>query len=445
MTIKIPEHAQKAIDLLSQNGYTAYAVGGCIRDSFLEKTPDDWDICTECRPDEIKRIFSRYRTIDTGIKHGTITVMIDRKLVEITTFRSDGEYENHRKPAHVEFVTSLQDDLKRRDFTINAMCSKNGIEIIDPFGGQKDLKQGIIRCVGDPSKRFEEDALRILRGLRFASVLDFEIEKNTKVAMFDKMHLLKCISEERICVELKKLICGKAADKILLEYRDIIAVIIPEIEPCFDFKQNNPHHCYTVWKHIVKSLSFVRPEPVMRMTMLLHDIEKPKMATVDDNGISHFKKHQYESAQTAAKILNRLRFDNHSAKYICGLITEHDNRIPAEMISVKRFISKHGFQFMFDYLEVRRADTYAQSDYLRQEKLHELDELARLTIELMEEDCCLKLSDLEVNGNDLISLGLSGKQVGERLRLLLEMVIDGKLQNRKDALLNYIKESKDVQ
>ncbi len=445
MTINIPDYAKKAIEILSQNGYKAYAVGGCIRDSLLGKNPHDWDICTDCHPDEMKIIFNKYRTIETGLKHGTLTVMINSQLIEITTFRSDGEYENHRKPAQVEFVDSLSEDLKRRDFTINAMCSNNGSEIIDLFGGQEDLKHGVIKCVGNADERFEEDALRILRGLRFASTLDFDIDIDTKKAMYNKMHLLRCISAERICAELKKLLCGRAADRILLENRDIIAVIIPEIRSCFDFKQNNPHHCYDVWRHIVKSLSFVRPEPIMRITMLLHDIEKPKMATVDENGISHFKKHQFESAKTARKILKRLKLDKHSTEYISNLIWEHDNRIPAQMQSVKRFVSKHDFRFMFDYLEVRRADTYAQSDYKRKEKLHELDELARLTIELMEENCCLKIADLAVNGNDIMSLGFSGKEIGDWLDKLLQQVIDGTLANEREALLSFIRENKNAQ
>lgn len=441
MEIFIPEHARQAIDILEHNGYTAYAVGGCIRDSLLGKTPHDWDICTNCRPEKMKEVFEGFRTIDTGLKHGTVTIMIENELIEITTFRSDGEYENHRKPAQVKFVDDLYLDLERRDFTINAMCCCKSDEVIDLFGSQKDLHNGILRCVGNASQRFEEDALRILRGLRFASVLDFKIHDGTKRAMFEKKQLLECISSERISEELKKLLCGKAAEKVLSEYKEIIAVIIPEIRPCFGFAQNNPHHCYDIWEHIIKSVSFVRPEPVIRTAMLLHDIGKPSMATKDENGVSHFKKHQFVSAKMADEILKRLRFDSRSISYIHDLIWEHDNRIPADMHSVKRFISKYDFQFMLDYLEVRRGDTYAQSDYRRAEKLAELDEIARLTIELADQDTCLKISDLAVNGNDLIALGLDGRNIGIWLKKLLELVIEDKIKNDKTALLEYIKDN----
>lgn len=441
MEIFIPEHARQAIDILEHNGYTAYAVGGCIRDSLLGKTPHDWDICTNCRPEKMKEAFEGFRTIDTGLKHGTVTVMIENELIEITTFRSDGEYENHRKPAQVKFVDDLYLDLERRDFTINAMCCCNSDEIIDLFGGQKDLHNGILRCVGNASQRVEEDALRILRGLRFASVLDFKIHDETKRAMFEKKQLLECISSERISDELKKLLCGKAAEKVLSEYKEIIAVIIPEIRPCFGFAQNNPHHCYDIWEHIIKSVSFVRPEPVIRTAMLLHDIGKPSMATKDENGVSHFKKHQFVSAKMADEILKRLRFDSRSISYIHDLICEHDNRIPADMHSVKRFIAKYDFQFMLDYLEIRRGDTYAQSDYRRAEKLAELDEIARLTIELADQDTCLKISDLAVNGNDLIALGLDGRNIGFWLSKLLELVIEDKIKNDKTELLEYIKDN----
>lgn len=440
MNITIPHYTRIAMEILNKNGFRAYAVGGCIRDSLLGKAPHDWDICTDCLPEKMKEIFSGFRTIDTGIRHGTVTVMIENELVEITTFRSDGEYENHRKPAQVEFVGNLEQDLMRRDFTVNAMCCDIDGKIYDYYGGREDLKNHMIRCVGEAEERFEEDALRILRGLRFASVLGFQIEADTRKAIFEKKRLLEHISAERIRDELTKLICGKSAECILNEYRDIIGVIIPEIIPCFDFEQNNPHHCYTVWEHIAKSVSYVRPGVIIRTAMLLHDIGKPQAATRDENGISHFKKHQYISAEMARDILKRLKFDNRSIDYIHDLIWEHDNRIPPQISSVKRFVSKYDFQFVFDYLELRRGDTYAQSEYKRKEKLRELDEIASIAIELMEQDACLKISDLAVDGNDLIKLGLEGKEIGEWLQRLLELVMDDKLCNVKQNLLDYIKE-----
>ena len=439
--INMPKHAYEAIKRLNDNGYEAYAVGGCVRDSLLGRTPDDWDVCTNCMPDEIKAVFKDFQTLDIGTKHGTVTVVIENEFVEITTYRCDGEYVGHRKPLQVEFVTSLDEDLKRRDFTVNAMCCDIDGNIVDMYGGREDIDDKLIRCVGDASERFEEDALRILRGLRFASTLGFEIEPATKAAMFDKKQLLEAISAERVTSELKKLICGKSAERILLEYRDIFAVIIPEIEPCFDYEQNNPHHCYTVWEHIVKSVAAVRPEPMIRTTMLLHDIAKPIVATVDKNGISHFKTHPAVGADMATEILKRLRYDNRTISYIHDLILEHDNRIPASRPSVKRFISKHDFRFMFDYLEVRRGDTYAQSEYHREEKLRELDDIAIIALRLLSEDSCLKVSDLAVGGNDLMELGLSGKDIGDWLERLLELVIDDVIENKKQTLVDYVKEN----
>lgn len=441
LNIIIPDYVKKAMQMLLDKGFQAYAVGGCIRDTLLDKQPNDWDVCTDCLPERIKEVFNDFRTIDTGIKHGTVSVMVDSEIVEITTFRSEGEYENHRRPLNVDFVSDLKEDIKRRDFTVNAMCCDINSDIYDFYNGIDDLNNGIIRCVGIPDERFEEDALRILRGLRFASVLGFEIDESTKNAMIKKKDLLNFISGERIRAELLKLLCGKNVENILNEYRDIFAVIIPEIKPCFDFEQNNPHHCLTVWEHIAKSVASVRPDPIIRMTMLLHDIGKPKMKTVDEKGIYHFKKHQYIGAEMSKEILKRLKFDNRAADYIFHLIWEHDNRIPVKIKNIKKFISKYDFHFIFDYLEVRRGDTYAQSEYKRREKLKELDDIALISFDILSSDACLKISDLKIRGNDLIELGLSGKAIGDWLNKLLDMVIEEKIENQKDILLNYIKEN----
>ena len=441
LNIIIPDYVKKAMQMLLDKGFQAYAVGGCIRDTLLDKQPNDWDVCTDCLPERIKEVFNDFRTIDTGIKHGTVSVMVDSEIVEITTFRSEGEYENHRRPLNVDFVSDLKEDIKRRDFTVNAMCCDINSDIYDFYNGIDDLNNGIIRCVGIPDERFEEDALRILRGLRFASVLGFEIDESTKNAMLKKKDLLNFISGERIRAELLKLLCGKNVENILNEYRDIFAVIIPEIQPCFDFEQNNPHHCLTVWEHIAKSVASVRPDPIIRMTMLLHDIGKPQMKTVDENGIYHFKKHQYIGAEMSKEILKRLKFDNRAADYIYHLIWEHDNRIPVKIKDIKKFISKYDFHFIFDYLEVRRGDTYAQSEYKRAEKLKELDDIAVIAFDILSSDACLKISDLKIRGNDLIELGLSGKAIGDWLNKLLDMVIEEKIENQKDILLNYIKEN----
>lgn len=439
MQIKIPEYARKAVEMLEGNGFEAYCVGGCVRDSLLGKTPYDWDICTNALPEQMRLVFSDFRIVETGLKHGTVTVIIDRNPVEITTYRTESGYEDHRRPSSVSFITSLDGDLSRRDFTVNAMCYNPADGLVDMFGGAMDLQCGIIRSVGDPEKRFEEDALRILRALRFAAVLDFEIEERTKLAIFAKKQLLECISRERIFVELKKLLCGKNAVNVLLEFKEVIAVFIPELAACFGFEQNNPHHIYDVWEHICRSVGYSRPEPIIRLTMLLHDVSKPELATVDKYGINHFKKHQFRSAETAVEILKRLHCDNASMNYIHDLIWEHDNRIPAQESSVKRFISKYSFEFFMDYLEVRRADTYAQSDFLRTEKLRELDSLAMLAIDIDDSGACLKTADLAADGNDMKALGLDGRQIGEALAAALDAVISGEISNKKDEIISFVK------
>ena len=438
LSMRIPENAAVILKGLSEAGYEAYVVGGCVRDSLLGKTPHDYDVCTNCTPDKMLEVFANFRTIETGLKHGTLTVLIEGEPVEITCYRSDGEYIGHRKPAQVTFESSLEEDLKRRDFTVNAMAYSPNDGLIDLYGGQSDLSKGIIRCVGEPEKRFDEDALRILRGLRFSSCLGFAIEEKTAKAILAQRELLKSISAERITAELKRLLCGKDVRRILLDYREVIGVFIPELRESFDFKQNNPHHFLDVYGHICLSVENVRPQWLMRLTMLLHDIGKPRMHTVDENGISHFKKHQFEGAYMAEKILKRLRIDNASAKYIYELIWEHDNRIAATKKSVRRFMALHDYDFIMDYLEVRRADTYAQSDYKRQEKLLELDRIARFAMEIKEDNECVHICDLDIDGKDIIQMGFRGKDIGIALELALNGVIDEKVENKKEELKGYI-------
>lgn len=438
--IMIPQYAAKALEILHCGGFKGYIVGGCVRDAVLGKVPDDYDICTDCTPDKMKQIFSGLTTIETGIKHGTLTVLIDRKPIEITTFRSDGKYSDHRKPDRVRFETDLGEDLKRRDFTINALCYNKSEGIVDMFGGIGDINNRIIRCVGKPSERFDEDALRIMRALRFSSTLGFEIEKDTSDAIHAQRGLLREISAERIASELKKLLCGRDPARILLQYRDVFAVIIPQLEACFDLEQNNPHHCYDVYTHICRSVNNIEPDWVLRLTMLLHDIGKPAMKTVDEKGISHFKLHQQKSEEMARQISGALKLDNKSRSRICRLVLEHDNRIAATHRSVRRFLSKYDYDFFCDYIKVRRADTLAQSDYLRQQKLAQLDELEAIAKQIDDEKLCLHLSDLAINGSDLIEMGFGGRQIGEILRQLLEAVIEEKTQNEKNKLKEYIKE-----
>ncbi len=439
MKITIPDYVRKTLDILERRGYSAYIVGGCVRDALMGKAPHDYDVCTDCLPEQTVKLFSGFYTIETGLKHGTLTVMSEGKPVEITTFRSDGEYADHRRPQSVRFEKKLSEDLKRRDFTVNSMCYNEKEGLIDLYGGAEDLQNGVIRCVGNPIERFDEDALRIMRALRFASVLGFEIEENTAAAARKQSQLLNSISAERILTELKKLLCGESAEKILLEYKDIIGVIIPELIPAFDCAQNCPHHSYGVYEHICKSVSFVEPDEELRLTMLLHDIEKPALKKTDENGIDHFKTHQFASAETAKKILRRMKCSNRTEEKIFNLIWEHDNRIPPQKKTVKRLISKYDFEFFRDWIKVRRADTMAQSEYLRYEKLKELDELEELGVQIMDEESCLKISDLAVNGYDMIEMGYIGRNIGNALEFALDGVIDELVVNNRKEILDYLR------
>lgn len=438
--IKIPDHAAFVLRRLEENGYEAWCVGGCVRDAVCKQLgissalPHDWDICTSAMPDEMLKVFEDMHVIPTGIKHGTITVFSGGRQVEVTTYRTDGDYVEHRFPESVKFVRDIKSDLERRDFTMNAICCDIRGNIYDPFGGQQDIKQRIIRCVGEPRKRFDEDALRILRLVRFSAKTGFDTESETEYAALQMCGLLDSISAERILSELKGLLIQRNVMQALDRYREIIAQIIPEIRPCFGFEQRNPHHCYDVYEHIIHAVENCRPDPLLRMVMLLHDIAKPEMFTVDQNGIGHFKGHPQKSAEYAYKILLRLKSDNDSRHRICALIKEHDNRIPADKRSVRRFISKYDADFFMDHLEVRRADTLAQSGYRLKEKLSELDELAKTAIELTENNECMKLSQLEVNGKDMMQIGLSGRDIGETLKYLLREVIEERVSNNKNEL-----------
>lgn len=443
MKIQIPSYAQTAIQMLHAQGYKAYIVGGCVRDAVLGKVPNDYDVCTDCTPGDMKKVFADFTTIETGIKHGTLTVLIDRVPVEITTFRSDGTYTDHRKPDSVKFEKELGEDLKRRDFTVNALCYNDREGIVDMFGGISDIENKVIKCVGKAQERFDEDALRIMRAMRFSSVLGFEIESETSKTIHEQKELLREISAERIAAELKKLLCGRDAERILLEYRDVMAVAIPQLEICFDFAQNNPHHCYDVYTHICKSVSNIQPDWVLRFAMLMHDIGKPLVHTTDENGIDHFKMHPQKSADIAHKVTGALKLDTKSRNRIRALVLEHDDRIPATKRSVRRFLSKYDEEFFADYIQVRRADTLAQSEYFRKEKLNELDEIEAVAKQICEDKLCLHLNDLAVNGGDLMGLGYSGKQIGEALRFLLSEVVDEKVTNDKQSLTAYLKENFD--
>ncbi len=440
MKIELPKKVSQIIETLQANGFEAYAVGGCVRDSILGRIPDDWDITTSATPQETKQLFRK--TFDTGIEHGTITVLLDRDAFEVTTYRVDGKYEDSRHPSEVTFTRSLKEDLLRRDFTINAMAYNDTEGLVDIFGGMEDLQNLVIRCVGDARARFAEDALRILRAVRFAAQLGFEIEEETKQGIRELAPTLANISAERIQVELVKMLVSQSPGLIRMAYElGITKVILPEFDELMITEQETPHHCYSVGEHTIKSIELVRADKVLRLTMLLHDIAKPKMKTIDETGRAHFKKHDVEGTQMAKAILRRLKFDNDTMNRVVRLVQFHDYRMEAKPRLVRRAMNKIGEDLFAQYLEVRMADTLAQSEYKREEKLQNLHEIRDCYEEILEKQQCVSLKDLAVTGSDLIADGMeSGKEIGVVLNALLERVIEQPELNEKETLLRLRKE-----
>lgn len=439
MKIILPKQVKTIIQILQENGYEAYAVGGCIRDSLLGRTPGDWDITTSAKPEETKSLFPR--TFDTGIEHGTITVLMDGEGFEVTTYRIDGEYEDSRHPTEVQFTRNLKEDLRRRDFTINAMAYNDESGIVDIFGGMEDLCGKVIRCVGDAEERFGEDALRILRAVRFAAQLGFEIEEKTQDGIRKLAQTLANISAERIQVELVKMLVSANPDMIRTAYElGITNVILPEFDRMMETEQETPHHIYNVGEHTVRSMENVRADKVLRLTMLLHDVAKPAMKTMDENGRAHFKMHEVEGEKMAKVILKRLKFDNDTLRKVTKLVYFHDYRMPAKMKNVRRAMCKMGEELFPLYLEVHLADTLAQSDYMREEKIRNIEEIRICYEEILKQGQCVSLKTLAVTGSDLISWGMKpGKAIGETLNRLLELVIEEPELNRKELLKERVK------
>ncbi|MGN0559214.1 MAG: CCA tRNA nucleotidyltransferase [Acutalibacteraceae bacterium] len=437
MYIPLNDDVELILNKLSENGFDCYIVGGCVRDSLLGIAPHDWDITTNALPQQISRIFSSYRQFDAGIKHGTVSVVINNQVYEITTFRIDGSYTDNRRPDSVTFTADIKQDLLRRDFTVNALAYNPKTGIKDFCSGIEDIKYKALRCVGNPDERFNEDALRILRCLRFASVYGFSIEPETSRSIIRNKRLLLNISAERIKDELEKLLCGDNADFVLRRYKEVFAVIIPEIEVMFNFDQNTPHHNKTLWKHTVSSIKYIKPDPVLKMTMLLHDIGKPQTKTTDINGVSHFKGHPRLSAAMADVILHRLRFSNEFIYTVTTLINYHDYRFNGNKKMMKKVLSKIGEEMFEKLLQVQYADMMAQSMYKREEKLLNHNKTAAEFKNITEENCCLSLEDLNINGRDLLNLGIPrGKAIGSILRTLLDMVIDEEINNEKQELIS---------
>ena len=435
----MPRYVSQAINLLKNAGFSAYAVGGCVRDTFLKKTPYDWDITTSARPDEMKTVFKDFKCFDAGIKHGTLSVVTDGHILEITTMRIDGCYSDGRHPDSVSFTSDIETDLSRRDFTVNAMAYSPYDGFADPFVGREDLKNSIIRCVGEPDRRFNEDALRIIRGLRFASVLGFEIEKNTAESIIKNRALLGGIAKERIRAELLKLLCGKDVRRILLDFAPVFFEIIPELEPMYKFPQNTPYHIYDVWEHTAAAVEAVDSDPILRMTMLLHDLGKPEKLTVDPDGTAHFKKHQEVSYQKSLIILNRLRFSKTEQEEISSLIRYHDLRPKGDKTEIKLIASKITPKLFKRLFPIFRADAMAQNPVNLPQKLKELDKSEKELDNAVQNSECMSIGELEINGDNLKNIGFCGKEIGEMLSLLLKKVIVGEVENKKDKLLEVSK------
>lgn len=434
-TIQLPEKVGRIIGTLQEHGYEAYAVGGCIRDSILGREPEDWDITTSAMPEETKALFDK--TFDTGIQHGTITVLLEKEGFEVTTYRLDGKYEDSRHPKEVTFTRNLREDLLRRDFTINAMAYNETDGLVDIFGGLEDLEAGMIRCVGTAKERFKEDALRILRGVRFAAQLGFDIEEDTRQGMKELAWTLQNISAERIQVELVKMITSKRPEMVREAYElGMTRIVLPEFDQLMTTGQETPHHMYSVGEHTLHAMKNIRADKILRLAMLLHDMGKPALKTVDEAGVAHFKKHALESERIAGNVLRRLKFDNDTIRKVTRLVRCHDLRMPATAKSVRRAMNQIGEELFPYYMEVRRADVLAQSLYQRKEKIDNLDQIEKLYHQIVEDGDCVSLKDLAVTGRDLIASGMKpGKKIGEKLEELLKLVIEDPKLNTKEELL----------
>ncbi len=438
----LPSAVSSLLSRLHAAGFSAYAVGGCVRDSLLGLRPKDWDICTSASPEEMLRLFAGEHLAETGLRHGTLTVILDHVPYEITTFRTDGVYTDHRHPDSVTFVTDVREDLARRDFTINAMAWSEESGLVDCFGGREDLSAGMIRCVGDPESRFREDALRILRALRFAAVYDFEIEAETASALRKLRGTLSAVAAERISVELLKLLCGPAAGRILRSFPEVFGVLIPALNPIFGYDQNNHHHHYNLWEHTVQALEGVPPEPEMRLAMLLHDTGKPATRTTDDRGESHYRGHQEVSAQIAREVTAALRLSAAASERVCLLVRYHDFPLrnadgspSLDRAFLLKQLNRFGERDLRALFQIHCADRTATGYSSPEREQARLQQRMAALDQVLAEQPCFTLRDLAVNGRDLLALGLRGPAIGETLTTLLNRVMDGSLPNDRDALL----------
>ncbi len=438
--MNLPADVSKIINILESNGHEAYAVGGCVRDCILGKNPHDWDITTSALPEQVKALFDK--TFDTGIEHGTVTVLLGGVGYEVTTYRVDGKYEDGRHPKEVTFTASLEEDLKRRDFTINAMSYNENRGLVDLFGGVDDLKEGVIKAVGNPTERFTEDALRMLRALRFSAQLGFEIELDTYQAICQLAPTLDRISAERIQVEMVKLVTSDHPGRLREVYNTGLSkVFFPELDAMMECDQVNKHHMYTVGEHTIKAMELAPAEKVLRLSMMLHDVAKPVCKTTDENGQNHFKMHPVEGEKMARTILRRLKFDNDTTDKVCNMVRNHDDRPEINPRNIRRLIIRVGKDNFDDLLAVKRADCLAQSMYHREEKLAYIDEMEQAYRKILADEDCLAIKDLKISGKDLLEMGVpQGQKIGEILKAIFAEVVDDPTLNDRDYLLNKAKD-----
>jgi len=468
MKINLPEKVNILISQLESCGHEAFAVGGCVRDSILGRMPNDWDLCTSATPEEMKECFT-CKIIETGLQHGTLTVLLDGDAFEITTYRIDGEYSDGRHPDQVVFTRSLKADLARRDFTINAMAYSDAAGLVDPFGGQADLNAGLLRCVGEPARRFTEDSLRILRCIRFASQLGYDIESDTAKAMYSCLPLIDRVAAERIRIEFDKLLCGPAAAAILRQHRDIIAHIIPEVRPMFDLDQKNAYHVYDVWEHTLQVLSHIPAKPALKLSAFFHDIGKPPTMTVVPNERyapasppqpdhsrksaasspdhsnhagadfpewGHFYGHEAAGAEITDKVMRRLKYDNATRENVCTVIDAHKIVFQPTARHARRLLGKLGETQLRQLIQLELADVKSQNPVYTDERVANITAFTEALDEVIAEEQCFSLKHLAVKGSDLLELGIpQGREIGRILNTLLEQVVEGDLPNEKNALL----------
>ena len=440
LTMQIPEGARFVLDRLTRAGYEAYLVGGCVRDMIMQTEPKDYDICTSALPEQMQEVFADCHVVETGLKHGTLTVVVDHEPYEATTFRVDGEYTDSRHPDSVSFVADVTEDLARRDFTVNAMAWHPDTGLIDPFGGREDIQRRMIRCVGDAETRFGEDALRIMRALRFASSKQFAIEEKTAAAVHELRHTLVNVAAERIRVELAKLLCGAGCGDILRDYHDVLTVFIPELAVMKDFDQRNPHHLYDLWEHTVRAVEHAPATEAARLAMLLHDTGKPDCFTPDENGVGHMPGHAKRSREIAEDVCARLKTDRATADQAAVLVEYHDIELSDDPRIIRRRLNKFGEENLRTLIHLQYADALATGTRTEAQCAERRDTLLAALESVLAQSPCFTLRDLSVNGRDMAALGLRGPAIGQMLTRLLEGVMDETLPNDREALISAAKQ-----